>query len=312
MQSIAIDTKNLTRTFGTVTAIQDVSIQVPAGIVFGYLGPNGSGKTTTIRLLLGLLEPSSGSAEVLGYDTVRQAQVIREQSGALLEYTGLYERMSAEDNLEFYGRAWHIPANERKARIQELLTGIDLWDRRKDTVRDWSRGMRQKLAVARALLHRPRLVFLDEPTAGLDPVAAATLRQDLERLVRQEGLTVFLTTHNLAEAEKLCDQVAVIRKGKMLAVGAPDELKRRQGNKRVIVTGNGFSEQAITAVQAHPQVSSAHLEGDGRLMIELSDDIPTAPLVQLLVGAGVEIDEVSRDKASLEDIFLTLVEEEND
>ena len=171
MQSIAIDTKNLTRTFGTVTAIQDVSIQVPAGIVFGYLGPNGSGKTTTIRLLLGLLEPSSGSAEVLGYDTVRQAQVIREQSGALLEYTGLYERMSAEDNLEFYGRAWHIPANERKARIQELLTGIDLWDRRKDTVRDWSRGMSQKIAVARALLHRPPLVFFDEPTPGLDPSA---------------------------------------------------------------------------------------------------------------------------------------------
>ncbi len=312
MESIAIETKNLSRKFDAVNAVQDVSICVSAGMVFGYLGPNGSGKTTTIRLLLGLLEPSSGSAVVLGHDTVRQPQTIRQESGALLEYTGLYERMSAEDNLEFYGRVWHIPANERKSRIRELLTSIDLWDRRKDTVRDWSRGMRQKLAVARALLHRPRLVFLDEPTAGLDPVAAAALRQDLERLVRQEGLTVFLTTHNLPEAEKLCDQVAVIRKGKLLAVGTPDELKRRQGNKRVIITGSGFTPQAVMAVSGYPQVSAANMENNGKLIIDLSEDIQTASLVQLLVGAGVEIDEVNREKASLEDIFLNLVEEEND
>ena len=173
MSMYAIQTRDLTRAFGEVRAVDGISFEVPAGSVFGFLGPNGSGKTTTIRLLLGLLKPTSGSASVLGFDTQTQADEIRLNCGALLEHTGLYERMSAEDNLEFYGRVWRIPATERKERIKNLLESLELWDRRKDNVVQWSRGMKQKLAVARVLLHRPKLIFLDEPTAGLDPVAAA-------------------------------------------------------------------------------------------------------------------------------------------
>ena len=211
MTAVAIRTQNLTRTFETVRAVDGISFEVPSGIVFGFLGPNGSGKTTTIRLLLGLLEPTSGSAEVLGFDTATHADDIRQRCGALLEHTGLYERMTAEDNLEFYGRVWHLSAAERQQRIHDLLDAVGLWDRRKEPVGNWSRGMKQKLAVARAMLHRPQIIFLDEPTAGLDPIAAVALRDELAALVQQQGVTVFLTTHNLAEAEKLCQQVAVIR-----------------------------------------------------------------------------------------------------
>src|SRR5438105_4480966 len=163
-----IHTEHLSRFFGTIKAVDDLSLAVPAGIVFGFLGPNGAGKTTTIHLLLGLLEPTAGQAWVMGFDTRTQADAIRARSGALLEFAGLYERMSAEDNLDLYGRIYRMPAPARQARIQELLTHLDLWERRKDQVGKWSRGMKQKLAVARALFHHPPLIFLDEPTAGFD------------------------------------------------------------------------------------------------------------------------------------------------
>jgi ABC-2 type transport system ATP-binding protein len=229
MNQIAIRARGLTRQFSSVRALDDLTIEVPAGVVFGFLGPNGAGKTTTIRLLLGLIEPTSGSAEVLGFDTRTQSDEIRARCGALLEHSGLYERLSAEDNLRFYGRVARMSRNDLDQRIEELLTHMGLWDRRSEAVIKWSRGMKQKLAIARAVLHRPGLVFLDEPTAGLDPVAAAGLRKDLASLASQQGATIFLTTHNMAEAEKLCQLVAVIRQGKLLAVGNPAELRARAG-----------------------------------------------------------------------------------
>jgi ABC-2 type transport system ATP-binding protein len=184
----AIHIEQLSRSFGAVKAVDNLSLEVPAGIVFGFLGPNGAGKTTTIHLLLGLLEPTAGQARVLGFDTRTQAEAIRAHSGALLEFSGLYERMSAQDNLDFYGRIYHMPASARQARIKELLSHLNLWERRRDLVGTWSRGMKQKLAVARALFHHPSLVFLDEPSAGFDPVAAAALRDDLANLVAREGV----------------------------------------------------------------------------------------------------------------------------
>ncbi len=310
MSQFAIETRQLTRTFGEVTAVNEISLSIPKGIVFGFLGPNGSGKTTTIRLLLGLLEPTGGSAQVLGFDTATQADEIRQRCGALLEDTGLYDRLNAEDNLDFYARIWGIPAAKRRERIQQMMTDIGLWDRRKDLVREWSRGMRQKLAVARALLHRPELVFLDEPTAGLDPVASAALREDLDQLVHQEGLTVFLTTHNLTEAESLCAQIAVINKGKLLAVGAPDELKQGRDHHRIIVTGRGLSAQAAAAVKTLPVVKDVEIL-DGKMVISLTEDAATSAMVPLLVQAGAEIDEITRDRANLEEVFLSLVEEEH-
>jgi len=303
-----IRTDGLSRVFGSVRAVDGLDLQVPAGTVFGFLGPNGAGKTTTIRLLLGLLEPTSGSASVFGCDTRTQAAGIREKSGALLEHHGLYERLSAEDNLAFYARVWKLGAADRTARIRELLEPLGLWDRRGEPVSRWSRGMKQKLAVARALLHRPSLLFLDEPTAGLDPVAAAALRDELATLVRREGLTVFLTTHNLGEAERLCSQVAVIKQGRLLAVGHPDELKARSATRAEIV-GRGFDEATVALVRASPGVVRAQLE-NGRLALELAEPAETAPLVSLIVQRGGSIEEVRKDKGTLEDVFLTLMEEE--
>jgi len=310
MNNYAIRTENLTRNFGALRAVDNLTMQVPQGIVFGFLGPNGSGKTTTIRLLLGLLELSGGRAQVLGYDIASQADEVRLRSGALLEYNGIYERLSAEDNLEFYGRIWRMPPSERKARIQELLTHFGLWERREEAAGKWSRGMKQKLAVARAMLHRPALVFLDEPTSGLDPVAAAALREDLSRLAEREGVTVFLTTHNLDEAERLCQQVAVIRRGRLLALGSPDQLRAQAGGPRLEIIGRGFSDQVQQKLRSRPEVSAVHLHNT-TLTITLTDTVETAPLVSLLVSEGAQVEEVVKGKASLEETFLTLVDEEN-
>ncbi|GAP12352.1 ABC-type multidrug transport system, ATPase component [Longilinea arvoryzae] len=306
--STVIRTRALSRYFSAVHAVDQVSFEVSGGTVFGFLGPNGSGKTTTIRLLLGLLEPTSGQAEVLGQDTRSGGDAIRQRCGALLEHTGLYERLSAEENLDFYGRVWHLPAADRSARIHELLSGLGLWDRRKETVANWSRGMKQKLAVARTLLHRPQLIFLDEPTAGLDPIAAAALLDDLDQLVKQQGVTVFLTTHNLGEAEKLCDRVAVIHQGRLLSIGSPDELRLRQGGRRLEIVGRGFNETALAALRQRSEIKAVSQE-DHHLVVDLSGDVDTAPLVQLLVSLGVQIDEVRKGKASLEEVFLELVKE---
>ena len=305
----AIHIENLTRDFGKVRALDGLSLDVPAGIIFGFLGPNGAGETTTINLLLGLLEPTAGHAAVLGFDTRTQADEVRARSGALLEHPGLYEQLSAEDNLEFYGRVYRLPPAERQARIKELLTQMGLWERRKDSAGKWSKGMKQKLALARALLHRPALIFLDEPTAGLDVQAAVAVRDDLASLAAREGVTVFLTTHNMTEAEKLCGRVAVIRQGRLVALGNPDELRTRSGTPHVEIVGRGFHEQALALLRARPEVASAEVH-NGRLVIELHQETEAAPLVSLLVSAGAQVEEVRRGKASLEDVFLTLMHEE--
>ena len=309
MSSIAIRAQNLTRDFANVRAVDGITLEVPAGSVFGFLGPNGAGKTTTIRLLLGLIEPSSGTAEVLGFDTRTHGHEIRRGAGALLEHSGLYERLTAAQNLEFYARVWRMTPADREARIKNLLSELGLWERRDEAVGTWSRGMKQKLAIARAMLHKPALIFLDEPTSGLDPVAAVALREELGELTSREGVTVFLTTHNLVEAEKLCAQVAVIRHGKLLAVGSPDELKKRDAGNRAEISGRGFSNPVVEKLRQRPEVEQAEAS-DGRLSLRLKDGSGVAPLISLLVMEGAEIEEVRRDKASLEDVFLTLMEEE--
>jgi ABC-2 type transport system ATP-binding protein len=297
--------------FGPIQAVDGVSFTVEKGEVFGFLGPNGAGKTTTIRLLLGLLAPSTGQAEVLGFDTRTQADAIREHCGALLEHNGLYERMSAQDNLEFQGRVWRMPAAQRQARIEEMLTDIGLWERRFDLVGKWSRGMKQKLAVARAMFHRPELIFLDEPTAGLDPVAAAGLRQDLAALAEREGVTIFLTTHNLDEAEKLCHRVGVIRKGKLLAVGTIDELSGRNGSMHAEIEGKGFNDAIVAMLRAMPDVASVRWE-NSHVSIKLERGTEVAPVVNMLVHSGVQIEGVHKNVKGLEDVFLDLMQEDKE
>lgn len=305
----AIQTNQLTRSFGNLKAIDRLTLEIPRGTVFGFLGPNGSGKTTTIRLLLGLLDADQGSAQVLGFDTKKQPDEVRVRSGALLEHHGLYERLSAAENLDYYGRIWRMSKADREKRIRELLEPLDLYERRGEPIGRWSRGMKQKLAVARTLMHRPELVFLDEPTAGLDPVASSALREDLERLVRQEGVTIFLTTHNLAEAEKLCDQVGVINHGHLLAVGSPSDLRSKTSAPRLYVTGDGITSQVVEDVKRSTLVNKIQSQ-NGKLVMDLNDLSRSHEIVAKLVGAGVQIDEVRKEKADLEDVFLRLVEEE--
>ena len=309
MTDLAIQTENLTCNFyNGVCALDALSIKVPQGNIFGFLGSNGSGKTTTIHLLLGLLKATSGRAKVLGFDTNIQSTEIRDRTGVLLEHTGLYERLSAEDNLEYYGRIYRLPTKQRRTRIKELLTYLGLWERRYDKIGNWSRGMKQKLAVARALLHRPPLVFLDEPTAGLDPMAASALGDLLLELVNREGVTVFLTTHHLAEAEKLCDRVGILKEGKLLATGAINELRQQSTSERVKFIGNNYDDSIKPLLLSLSTVNSVQIKQDS-LQVDLQPGTEVTPLVKLLVDRSFQVEEIQRESSSLQEIFLRLMAE---
>jgi ABC-2 type transport system ATP-binding protein len=308
MTGVVIRVEALVRDFGAVRALDHISFEVPAGVVFGFLGPNGAGKTTVIRVLLGLVDATAGRAEVFGLDPQRDGDRIRERAGALLEHHGLYERLTAFQNLDFFGRTWRLARGARHDRIRELLTQFGLWDRRDDVVGKWSRGMKQKLAVARAVLHRPPLVFLDEPSAGLDPVASAALREDLARLAALEGVTIFLTTHNLAEAERLCALVGVIREGKLVGYGPPAELRARRTTPAVLVAGGGLDNGVAESLGAQPGIAGVERVGE-ELRVTLGPEASVPALVQWLVSHGVQVEEVRRERATFEHAFLDLMAE---
>ncbi len=304
----AIRARGLTRHYGDVQAVQALDLDVRAGSVFGFLGPNGAGKTTTLHLLLGIVAPSAGTAEVAGFDVAKDPDKVRRSCGALLEHNGLYERLSARENLDLHGRMHRMSKPDRDARTRELLEELHLWDRRDDNVGTWSRGMKQQLAIARTLMHRPAVVFLDEPTAGHDPQAAAALREQLPVLAHREGTTIFLTTHNLHEAEQVCDAVAVIRAGQLLAVGPPGSLRSDQA-PQVEVHGGPFPPKLLAAVRKQRGVASAQAR-TGTLIVTLEKDAGIPALVKWLVEQGVAVEEVRRVRASLEEEFLDLVSKE--
>ncbi len=305
MEQPIVDIDELTKYYGTLAALDGLSLSVARGSIFGFLGTNGAGKTTTINILLGLVEPSGGAASVLGFDVVDESDEIRTRVGALLDETGLYEQMSAYENLWFYARAWRLPKDQAEARVERVLSDLGLWDRRHDPAGSWSRGMQQRLALARAQLHDPELLFLDEPTAGLDVVSAREVRDHLAGLVGR-GTTIFLTTHNMTEAEELCDRVAIIHRGRLLAEGHPDELLSASGYE-VSIEGVNL-DGAAEAIVRRPDVVSCVSE-DGRLRLRLTTPDPSA-VVADLVAAGVSIHEVRRG-THLEDAFLELVREDS-
>ena len=307
----AIETRCLTRDFDNLRAVDGLSFRVEPGTVFGFLGPNGSGKTTTIRLLLGLVPPTSGSATVLGFDSATQGDEIRARTGALLEHPGLYERMTAVENLEFFARIWRLSSEERSRRIHSLLEHLGLWERRDERIGSWSRGMRQKLSIARTLLHHPPLVFLDEPTAGLDPIASASLRNDLASLARVEGVTVFLTTHNLAEAERLCDHVAVILNGRLLDAGPTDQLMRSMAGRRVKLRIYPVPDDLGSILDASNGVVSYEHRPDG-IDVELDQSTEPGQIVASLVQRGIRVDEMATQRGTLEEAFLNLVQSHDD
>jgi ABC-2 type transport system ATP-binding protein len=300
----AIVCSGLTRRFGERTAVDDLSFTIPSATVFGFLGPNGAGKTTTIRMLAALIAPTAGSAQVLGYDVVREAREVRARVGVLTETPSLYDRLSPLENLIFFGRLYGLSAAAARSQAERYLRLFELWPRRDDPVGAFSKGMRQKTALARALLHDPELMFLDEPTAGLDPEAAFALREFIGGL-RSQGRTVFLTTHNLAEADSLCDVIAVFR-GRLLRLSAAQELRRSLYGEALRIELADDAAPFSAVVSAHPAVSSVQVDGS-RLTLQLERVAVTPQLVQALVAAGAPILAVEPLVASLEQVYLDLI-----
>ena len=220
----AIQVQNLSRDYNGLRAVDNISLSVEAGEIFGFLGPNGAGKTTTIRMLTGQLRPTSGSAQVAGCDVVEERQQLKPKIGVVFEYQNIYERLSARDNLTFAARLYGV----KRDRVDRILTQVGLADRARDKVKNYSNGMKQRLLVARALLHEPEILFLDEPTRGLDPNVARDIRAFVANLARQ-GVTVFLTTHYMEEADQLSDRVAILDQGRIVALDRPEQLKAAHG-----------------------------------------------------------------------------------
>jgi ABC-2 type transport system ATP-binding protein len=309
MGEFAIQTEDLTRTFGAVCAVDRLNLAVPYGTTFGIIGPRTAGKTTTIRLLLGLLPPTSGTATVLGYDVATQSNAIRQHTGALLAEAGLYERLTAHENLDYFGRIWHMGGSDRRARSRTLLTRLGLWELRDLPVGTLDEPARRRLSLARALFHHPTVLFLDEPTAHLDHADAVALRQDLAQLMSHEGVTAILTTSSLVEAEALCTTLAVMRRGHLVADGALAELRRRRGIPLVEMVGHGFTDSVLALINRRPEVARSR-RVDNRLLLQLTDDVPIAPLISLLVESGVDLEEVRKNPADMQSLLVEFLQEE--
>lgn len=301
-----IRTENLTRRFGETLAVDQLSLSIDEGEVFGLLGPNGAGKTTTVRMLAALIAPTSGTASVAGYALGEADMDVRRRVGILTESPGLYEKLSAEQNLRFYADLYEVPADCQPAQIERYLQLLGLWERRHEPVGGFSKGMRQKLATARALLHEPPVLFLDEPTAGLDPQAARTVRDFIEEL-RSEGRTTLLTTHNLDEAERLCDRIGVLNTG-LVAVDTPENLRRRLFGRQTVVHLSQPASRFVDLLERLPFVK--HVETlEGKLVVDVAEPEEQNPLiVRELVEAGADVQYVTDFRRSLEDVYFTLVE----
>jgi ABC-2 type transport system ATP-binding protein len=302
----AIETRHLTRFFGDRVAVDDLNVEIPTGSVFGFLGPNGAGKTTTVRMLTALIAPSSGSARVAGFELGQDDEAIRRNVGILTESPGMYDRLTARQNLVYFGRLYGLDSDRASKQSERYLRMLGLWDRRDDKVGTFSKGMRQKLAVARAVLHEPQIVFFDEPTSGLDPEAARIVRNFVREL-RGGGRTIFLTTHNLPEADELCDLVAVFR-GKLLRLDTPASLRRGLFGHGTQVRVAGDGVRWLAPIRALPFVTSA-TASDGVISIRLDNPDEENPiLVRALVAAGANIRAVEPTEHTLEDVYIELIE----
>jgi ABC-2 type transport system ATP-binding protein len=302
-----IETFGLSRFFGKTAALEDLTLTVEAGEVLGFLGPNGAGKTTTIRMLAGMIAPTKGYAVVAGHRTERNVEQLHGVIGMLTQTPGLYDRLSARRNLEYF--ASFYPSIESQSQVEKYLKLMGLWKRCSDKVGTFSKGMKQRLALARALVHEPKVLFLDEPTAGLDPEAAGEVRQ-LIRTLREEGRTIFLSTHNLNEAEMLCNRIAVLHT-KLLALDTPEQLRRRFFRRQIIVQLEASDANVTEAARKLPFVQDIREEGS-QLILELTDSERNRPeLVKAIVEAGGRVIGVSEKQYPLEEVYLRLIREES-
>ena len=304
-----IETENLTRKFGQLTAVEDLTLKVDEGEVFGFLGPNAAGKTTTIRMLCCLIAKTSGTARIgdLSVDSPQDCLEIRKMVGLLPENVGLYDSLSAIKNLDFYGKLYEVPPQKREENIKRLLSLLGIWERRNDLVGTFSKGTKQKIAIARALIHDPKLLFLDEPTANLDPEASKTVRDFILELKREKR-TIFINTHNLDEAERLCDRIGIL-KTRLLTIGAPGSLARGLQARKTVVHLQRTDEETLAAVRKLGVVKNTRVV-DNKLVLDVDDPEHDNPeIVRALVAAGANVQFVTELRSTLEDVYLKMIRE---
>ena len=308
-----ISINQLTRRFKETTAVDQLSLEIYEGEIFGFLGHNGAGKTTTVRLLNGVIEATSGSMQVLGLDPQKDGPQLRARTGVLTENPSMDERLTGWDNLSIYADIYGVPKAEVRSRVNELLDEFDLADRAQERVGGYSKGMKQRLALARAMLHKPELLFLDEATSGLDPIAAHHVNELIERLARREKRTVFLCTHNLVEAQKLCDRVAVLEHGRLMALGTPAELTR-QYVRRLDVEIEVSDEQvpaALGVLRSLPElVLGEPAKPNGALVVTINRHESIPEVLASLVQNQIRVYRLASQEANLEQVYFALHEEQ--
>jgi ABC-2 type transport system ATP-binding protein len=302
-----IETENLTRRFGDLTAVDDLTLHVDDGEVFGFLGPNGAGKTTTIRMLACLISKTSGTARIGDYDIGKSTdqQKIRRIVGLVPDNVGLYEELTAYKNLDFYGRYYKVEEPRRSERIEYFLKMLGLWEKRNIAAGTFSKGMKQKLAIARALVHDPEVLFMDEPTANLDPEAAKAVRDFILDL-KKEKKTIFLNTHNLDEAQKICDRIAILNT-KLMATGTPTELERSASGRKIVVQLERVSDAIVSAAKRAGRGEVEAVEGNKLVITVGSPEKENPDILSAIFAAGGRIQFVTEASSTLEDVYLKLV-----
>lgn len=303
-----IKVENLTKKFKTVTAVENISFNINESEIFGFLGPNGAGKTTTIRMLSTLISPTSGKIIIDNKNLHSDGEYIRSITGLLTESPGMYEKISAYDNLQYYSSFYDMPNTRRKNNIEKYLKMFDLWDRRDDLAGTYSKGMKQKLALSRALIHEPKILLLDEPTAGLDPESAHMVRTFIESL-KKEKTTVFLCTHNLEEASNLSDRVCIIKK-KILRIATLSELQNDDKNKRVEITFADDATRYIKLMEDIDEIKNINIEENKAIVVIEKPEISNPVIIKKLVDSGAGILYFNEIKATLEEIYLDLIKDE--
>ncbi|HEB12879.1 MAG TPA: ATP-binding cassette domain-containing protein [Actinobacteria bacterium] len=295
-----IETKDIHKNFGEIQAVRGVSFNVAAGEIFGFLGPNGAGKTTTINILCTLVVPDSGVATLAGFDVVKQPEKVRSSIGIVFQDPSLDERLTAEENLQFHGMIYGVPKAQRNERISNVMNMVELWDRRHDIVKTFSGGMKRRLEIARGLMHHPRVLFLDEPTLGLDPQTRNRIWKYIRELRDRENITIFLTTHYMDEAEN-CDRIAIIDNGRIISLDTPEKLKKMVGGD-VITVSTSDNKAAMAQLAKSHDIES--IEQDSKIVFEVSDGETFLP--KLVHAISVSIDSVSLRRPTLDDVFLKL------
>ena len=301
-----IDAENLTRKFGDLTAVDSLTFHIKEGEVFGFLGPNGAGKTTTMRMLSCLISKTSGEASIAGYDVSDEEDSlkIRKIIGLLPENVGLYDDITAYKNLDFYGKLYECTETQRKENVEHYLKLLGLWDKREVLVGNFSKGMKQKLAIARALIHEPEILFLDEPTANLDPESSKIVRDFILNL-KKEKKTIFLNTHNLDEAQRICDNIGIFNT-KLMAIGSPEELEGSLWGNKTVIQLEYLDDKIMKALD---KLSLKKITTDNnRLIVDVLNPEKENPIiVDAIVGAGGQVQYVTRLSPTLEDAYLKIV-----